>query len=103
MFGAEVYFIVKQVTDDKSKPKAERKQLQIDHAADLSFGAKLVKLADKICNLRDMANSPPADWTAIRIAEYFEWAKAVVDAGLRDVHDELEALFDEAYGMKPKA
>lgn len=102
-FGDEVMRMVMEVTDDKTLPKAKRKQLQINHAPHLSNGAKEIKLADKICNLRDMANSPPTDWTAVRIAEYFEWAKAVVDAGLRGVHDELEVLFDDAYGMKPQA
>lgn len=101
-FGDNVMRMVMEVTDDMALPKEKRKQLQIDHAPHLSNGAKLIKLADKICNLRDMANNPPADWTAVRIAEYFEWAKAVVDAGLRGVHDELESLFDIAYGMKPQ-
>lgn len=101
-FGDEVEQIVLEVTDYKTLPKDTRKQLQIDHAPHLSKGAKLVMLADKICNLRDMANSPPADWTPERVEEYFEWAKAVVDAGLRGVHDELEELFDEAYSYKPK-
>lgn len=52
------------VTDDKSLPKAERKRLQVEHAAHLSDRAKRVKLADKICNLRDVALTPPADWTS---------------------------------------
>lgn len=101
-FGNEVMKIVLEVTDDMALPKAVRKQHQIDHAAQLSKEAKLVKLADKICNLRDMVKSPPANWDVARIAEYFEWAKAVVDAGLRGVCDELEALFDKAYSMKPQ-
>jgi guanosine-3',5'-bis(diphosphate) 3'-pyrophosphohydrolase len=56
----------------------------------------LVKLADKICNLRDVAGNPPADWPLERRQEYFDWAKAVVDQ-LRGVHPGLEALFDEVY------
>src|ERR1700739_117540 len=47
-FGSEVADIVREVTDDKTLPKAERKRLQIEHAARLSRRAKLVKLADKI-------------------------------------------------------
>ena len=58
-FGQEIADIVLEVTDDKSLLKAERKQQQIDHAPTISRRAKLVKLADKICNLRDLANSPP--------------------------------------------
>jgi len=99
-FGKEVADIVFEVTDDKSLPRAERKRLQIEHAPSLSRKAKLVKLADKICNVRDVANSPPADWPLERKQKYFDWAKAVVD-GLRGVHPELERIFDEAYKQRP--
>ncbi|MBS0367530.1 MAG: bifunctional (p)ppGpp synthetase/guanosine-3',5'-bis(diphosphate) 3'-pyrophosphohydrolase [Proteobacteria bacterium] len=99
-FGAEVAEIVREVTDDKKLPKAERKRLQIDHAAHLSRAAKLVKLADKICNLRDVVASPPADWKLARRREYFDWAKQVVDR-LRGVHPGLEALFDTEYARRP--
>jgi guanosine-3',5'-bis(diphosphate) 3'-pyrophosphohydrolase len=54
-FGKAVADIVQEVTDDKALPKGERKRLQVEHAAQLSREAKLVKLADKICNLRDIA------------------------------------------------
>jgi GTP diphosphokinase / guanosine-3',5'-bis(diphosphate) 3'-diphosphatase len=99
-FGPAVAAIVEEVTDDKSLPKAERKRLQVEHAATMSREAKLVKLADKICNLRDMADHPPAKWDLVRRREYFEWAKAVID-GLRGVHPKLEALFDAAYARRP--
>ena len=100
LFGREVADIVLEVTDDKSLPKAERKRLQVEHAPHVSRRAKLVKLADKICNLRDLAVRPPADWLVERKQAYFDWAKAVVD-GLRGVHPGLEHLFDEAYRLRP--
>lgn len=99
-FGEEITRIVLEVTDDKILPKAERKRLQIEHAAGISYHAKLVKLADKICNLRDMTDSPPANWPMERRREYFDWSKQVVDQ-LRGVHDGLEALFDAAYSQRP--
>jgi len=99
-FGERVARIVEEVTDDKSLPKAERKRLQIEHAAAISREAKLVKLADKICNLRDMADHPPASWDLVRRREYFDWAKAVIDR-LRGVHPGLEAAFDAAYSRRP--
>jgi hypothetical protein len=61
---------------------ADRKHLQIEHAPHLSESAKLVKLADKICNVRDVASNPPATWPLSRRLEYFEWAKQVVDGVL---------------------
>jgi guanosine-3',5'-bis(diphosphate) 3'-pyrophosphohydrolase len=99
-FGREVADVVLEVTDDKSLPKAERKQLQIDHAPQLSRAAKLVKLADKIANLRDVSDHPPAKWPLERKREYFDWAKQVVD-GMRGTHPGLEAAFDAAYTRKP--
>ncbi len=84
------------MTDDKSKPKPVRKKLQVEHAPFLSPEAKLVKLADKICNIRDVVEDPPADWPVARRREYLDWAKAVVD-GLRGVHPGLEQAFDEIH------
>jgi GTP diphosphokinase / guanosine-3',5'-bis(diphosphate) 3'-diphosphatase len=98
-FGARIAGIVAEVTDDTRLPKAERKRLQIERAGGISHEAKLVKLADKICNLRDMAERPPASWDLARRREYFDWAKRVVD-GLRGAHPQLEAAFDAAYSMR---
>ena len=92
-FGDEITRIVLEVTDDKTLRKEERKQQQVEHASSISSRAKLVKLADKICNLRDIATSPPADWPLQRKMEYYDWAKQVVD-GLRGINPKLEAAFD---------
>lgn len=100
IFGAAVAEFVGEVTDDKSLPKAERKHLQIEHSSGLSTGAKLIKLADKICNLRDVRCTPPPDWSLERRREYFDWARQVID-GLRGTHDRLEALFDAEYAKRP--
>jgi len=99
-FGDAVTDIVLEVTDDKSLPKAERKRLQIEHAAHASPQAKLVKLADKICNLRDILASPPADWSVARKQEYFDWSVKVV-AGVRDVHPGLALVFDQLLIRRP--
>jgi len=110
-FGARIAAIVAAVSDDKSQPKEARKRAQIEHAAQLRLGrgglppdlgraAMLVKLADKICNLRDVAEHPPAGWDTARRREYFDWAKRVVDP-LRGVQPRLEAAFDAAYARRP--
>lgn len=95
-FGREIADVVAEVTDDKSLDKAERKLLQIEHAAHASPRAKLVKLSDKTCNLRDIVTTPPADWSDERRREYFDWAKNVV-AGVRGTNAALEAAFDHAF------
>ena len=99
-FGPKISAIVAEVTDDKSLPKAERKRHQIEHAAEASPEAQLVKLADKICNLRDLDTMPPANWSLDRQREYFSWSKAVVDR-IRDRHATLARIFDEAYARRP--
>jgi len=101
LFGPEVAEVVAEVTDDKSRPKAERKRLQVEHAARLSTRAKLVKLADKICNVRDVADDPPKDWPLARRQEYFEWAKSVVDR-LHCANEPLETKFDQLYARRPR-
>jgi guanosine-3',5'-bis(diphosphate) 3'-pyrophosphohydrolase len=93
LFGERVAGYVLEVTDDKSLPKMERKRLQVEHAPHLSTGAKTVKLADKISNINDITNSPPADWSIERRREYIEWGVSVV-AGLRGVNEGLEKHFD---------
>ncbi|OQA05961.1 MAG: GTP pyrophosphokinase rsh [bacterium ADurb.Bin374] len=98
-FGARVTSVVLEVTDDKSLDKEVRKQKQIEHAPHVSREAKLVKLADKICNLRDILASPPANWTPERKQRYFEWASNVV-AGLRGAHPGLEAVFDGLFARR---
>lgn len=100
-FGPEIADVVAEVTDDKTMKKEARKRAQVEHAHLKSPRAKLVKLADKICNLRDMVERPPAEWSLGRKQEYFDWAKSVIDR-LRGSHGTLERLFDEAYARRPR-
>jgi guanosine-3',5'-bis(diphosphate) 3'-pyrophosphohydrolase len=94
-FGRTVRDLVAEVTDDKSLPKQERKDLQVAHARAASAGARQIKIADKICNIRDIAESPPADWPLDRKREYLVWAERVVE-GCRGVNPRLDAAFDGA-------
>ena len=99
-FGEEIADIVLEVTDTQWIKKELRKRLQVARARHSSEKAKLVKLADKICNLRDIGAHPPHGWTLERKQQYFDWAKEVVDQ-LRGTHIELERKFDEVYALKP--
>lgn len=92
-FGGEVCAWVQAVSDDKTLPKEVRKQAQIDHAPHLPHAAKLIKLADKICNVQDVNAHPPADWSLARRLDYLTWAEAVVE-GCRGTNLALEAQFD---------
>jgi len=99
-FGARVVGIVEEVTDNKQLRKATRKRQQIEHARHMSREAKLVKIADKICNLRDVAERPPKGWSLARRREYFDWARQVVDR-MRGASRRLAAAFDAAYARRP--
>lgn len=93
-FGLAVTALVREMTDDKSLPKEERKEAQVRKAPGLSARAKLIKLSDKRCNVRDITRNPPADWSLARRRAYLDWTARVV-AGLRGTNAALEARYDE--------
>ena len=83
-----------EVSDDKSLPKKERKAKQIAHARDLSKGAALIKLGDKLSNVTDVIKRPPDDWDIKRRKEYLDWAEKVIE-NCPKVNDELENKFKD--------
>ncbi len=93
-FGAAVRDLVLEVTDEKALPRGERKERQVRGAPDLSDPAKLIRIADKIANVRDVTHRPP-DWPLERRLEYLDWTERVV-AGCRGVNSTLDALYDHA-------
>ena len=101
LFGLDVAALVRDVTDDKTLLKAERKRLQVEESPHKSARAKMLKIADKTSNLRAMAVSPPSGWDEQRKRDYFAWALAVVN-GCRGVNAYLEEKFDEAYRVGKK-
>jgi len=93
-FGETVAKLVAEMTDDKSLKKKDRKEKQVEHAPDLSDGAKLIKIADKISNVREIAYDPPRKWSGARKSKYYDWAERVVNAmGLVD--PEMRLVFDK--------
>jgi (p)ppGpp synthase/HD superfamily hydrolase len=93
-FGATVAALVVACTDDKSLPKDVRKELQVARALHAPAAARMIKLADKISNLRRIAHTPP-DWDEARMLDYVAWAERVA-AGCYGVNAELETAFDQA-------
>ncbi|KAL4613256.1 guanosine-3',5'-bis(diphosphate) 3'-pyrophosphohydrolase MESH1 [Arapaima gigas] len=98
-FGQTVARIVQEVTDDKTLPKQERKQQQVEHAPHCSHQAKLVKLADKLYNLRDLNRCTPVGWTSERVQEYFLWAAQVVN-GLQGTNPPLEEKLQQLFKQR---
>ena len=101
-FGERIARIVGEVTDDKSLKKAERKRLQIEHARHMSDEGALVKVADKIANVRDIASNPPRDWDQARRVEYLAWAEQVV-CNCPKVNSGLEEYFAESLASARQA
>jgi GTP diphosphokinase / guanosine-3',5'-bis(diphosphate) 3'-diphosphatase len=99
-FGPLVADMVVEVTDTKWLQTGSRKRLQVSKATKSSEGAKLIKLADKISNLRDVISNPPAGWSEERKRAYFDWAKEVVD-NVRGANAKLEKRFDSLYRRRP--
>ncbi|KAJ1969258.1 hypothetical protein IWQ62_000729 [Dispira parvispora] len=79
IFGPAVCHVVLECTDDMSLPSPERKLRQVAKAAHVSQRARLVKLADKLYNLRDLCRAVPVGWSPDRVQGYYHWAKQVTD------------------------
>ncbi len=94
MFGDTIAGIVQEVTDDKSLPKAESKRKQIENASKLSLNAKIIRICDKIANVRDICGENIPDWDYKTKIEYLNWAEEVVK-GLSDFHEELQFTFKD--------
>jgi len=93
-FGERVRRIVDEVSDNKNLSKEERKRLQIVHTPHISTEAKLVKMADKLYNLRDLQRATPKGWSSQRKHEYFIWSAKVLK-GCRGVNEYMEKHLDK--------
>lgn len=93
-FGERVCGLVLEVTDDKTIDKLERKRLQVIKAPTKSDDAKMIKMADKIANLRDL-KAPPVGWSAKRIGAYIQFAEMVA-GGCAGANPALDAMFKQA-------
>lgn len=108
-FGSNISNMVLEVTDDKSLAKDVRKRMQIVHASQVSNGAKMIKMADKLSNFRSSVRAPPKGWSEARIQGYFIWGLAVVeqckitDGPFIEAHRKMMAMFDEFGKLVPKA
>lgn len=99
-FGTEVASVVAEVTDDKGLSKVARKKHQIVHAATLSDPARVIKLADKLYNLRSTTVNPIPTWDLMRIRGYLNWGYHVVEQvgpANSPLWNELQALFGSTF------
>ena len=101
-FGRTVCSLVLEVTDDRNLTSSERKRLEIEHAPGLTPGAKMIKLADKTCNVADMASNPPSSWTRQRRRDYLDFAEQIA-LGCRGVNPALDAEFQRVLAHVSRA
>lgn len=87
-FGYRIRYTVEEVSDDPALLSNQNKQRQVDHAPHMTLNAQLVKLADRLYNVRDMKNELPGFGPA-RIRWYMEWSLKLVQA-LQGTHEQLE-------------
>ncbi len=93
-FGPEVRRLVMEVSDDKSLPQGVRKRQQVETAAEKSAPARMLKLADKISNIRDLASNPPVGWDRERLEAYLDWSREVYEE-IRGTAPRLDRLYEE--------
>lgn len=97
-FGLRVAGLVAEVTDDMTLSKAERRQKQVADAPHKSAGAKLIKIADKISNIRARTVPQPSSEERDDLRDYLGFSEKVV-AGCRGESKVLDQLFDEAVAL----
>lgn len=88
-FGPKAASVVVELTDDMSLPYEERKQRQVETAPLLSPNAKLIRLVDKACNIRDIF-SYPVDWPWEKKVAYVDNAAEIYEV-LKGTDDKVEA------------
>jgi guanosine-3',5'-bis(diphosphate) 3'-pyrophosphohydrolase len=94
-FNERVANLVAEVTDDMRLPKSTRRRLQIVESPGKSASAKLLKIADKISNIRARIHSDPSAEERADLIDYVDWAEQVV-AGCRGGNAALDRMFDDA-------
>lgn len=101
LFGSRVRMTIEELTNDPTLSTQENKQRQVDHAPELSLNAQLVKLADRLYNVRDL-RSPPPNWDKQAVDRYIEWGEKLLNA-LQGTNSSLEkALRSEIDTLRAK-
>jgi guanosine-3',5'-bis(diphosphate) 3'-pyrophosphohydrolase len=98
-FGPRVRRLVEALTDDPNLSSRERKRLQLERAGSLETDAKGIRIADKICNARDVGFAPAQGWSLDRRREYLDWTEQVVSrckGALPALDDRYVAVLEEA-------
>lgn len=97
-FGPHVANLVAEVTDDMRLSRSQRRAKQIADAPGKSAGARLIKIADKISNIRARIVPDPDREQRDDLADYLGFAEKVA-GGCRGVNPVLDRMFDETVAL----
>ncbi len=78
-YGKIVSQYVQEMTVKKELTLKEQKKYQIIQAFHQTPSVAVIKLSDKLSNLKTLAQTPPASWSRDRIDQYFQWAQSVIE------------------------
>lgn len=78
-FGSNVATIVREVTMDLKLPSGDRKRKLVVEAVKKSPGGTQILMADMLCNLNELMQTPPEHWTRVHVERYFQWSQTVLD------------------------
>ncbi|MBS0605114.1 MAG: bifunctional (p)ppGpp synthetase/guanosine-3',5'-bis(diphosphate) 3'-pyrophosphohydrolase [Verrucomicrobia bacterium] len=95
LFGKKVLFIVEQLTESLEISL-------LDQAKAMSTEAKLVKLADRTHNLRDLLDHPPKVWKPDKVEKFIQKSRDLLEV-LKEAHPALEKAYLDAIDSLEKA
>jgi guanosine-3',5'-bis(diphosphate) 3'-pyrophosphohydrolase len=93
-FGDKVFQLVMEVTDHSSGNDSDKFSQQLQRVETLSKKARLIKLADKISNVKSLLSFPPEGWDLEKRSLYINWADKISHA-LSGTNEKLEAYYNE--------
>jgi len=93
-FGEKVYQVVMEVTDHSTENDTDKFRQQLQRVDSLSKKARVIKLADKISNVKLLLSFPPEGWDLEKRSLYINWADRIIHA-LRGTNEKLKAYYDE--------
>lgn len=102
IFGDEITDLVMELTnpskqmDVNTTTRRDRKAVDLAHLKEVSWEAKIIKLCDRIDNLRDLSRAK-TDFRRKYASESFALAEAIGDAD-EELKEELVGLCHELYG-----
>jgi guanosine-3',5'-bis(diphosphate) 3'-pyrophosphohydrolase len=95
-FGDVIASIVMEVSNDMTLSSQQRRVYELEKVVSLSHKAKLVKIADKLANIRDVSTMPPMGWTREKKQDYFDFALEIINQ-IGSVSPRLHQIFLRDY------